>query len=792
MRFFKLIAALVAITSAAPVFGQDFVSRLETWNEKNPIEKTYLQLDRGTYFSGQTIWFKAYFLSGFLPSAANSTLFVELLNNQSALVLKKIVPVFGALSYGQFDLPDSLPTGSYQLRAYTPLMLNFDKAYLFSQRVMIYGRNKPRAVPPAPAAVSIRFFPEGGNLVSGISNIVAFKAVDQNGLPANVSGEIRDEANKMITAFTSSHNGMGQLTLTPVAGMRYHAALTGQQQVELPQSSTEGLVLKLKNDRAAKTFTLDYRGSRYTPVYMVGQMQHQIVFKQALSSTGNNRINGVIQTGDLPSGVLQITFFNKDGIPLAERLTFINNKEYILPATFRADTLNTAPRKRNHFSIEVPDSITGNFSVSVTDADYDAAGTRPQNIYSTFLLTSDMPGYIHEPAYYLGNDAAASDAVELVMLTNGWRRFKWTDVTANTLPEPQHKDPGFISLSGKATIAGSGRSFADRDLLVWVATDSGRSLQMVKTDAEGRFKMDSMIFFNKARVLFSDVMGTKNKFLTIKLNADSLTRSYALPPLKLPLDPATGTTGTLPVKMNTAYFDYTRGEGVMLDSVVVLGTRNRLQQLEERYMSGLFAGGINARTLDLTREFIPNMNIFDYLQGRIPSLTIERGGQFGNYRLFYRQAGARQPMQLYLDEVPTDASMIAAIPPSDIALVKVFPSFAGAPGGGGNGVLAVYTKRGDELNRSMESSATIVDYEGYSIMKEFYAPDYAIPAANQYNDYRLTLDWKPEVFVSGSDQRISIPFYNNDRTRRFKIVAEGITSTGKLLMVEQYVERGTK
>ncbi len=791
MRFLKLMAVLLAIAGAAPASGQDFVTRLNAWNEKNPIEKTYLQLDRAAYFSGQTLWFKAYFMSGFLPSAANSTLFVELLNNRSNLVIKKIVPVFGALSYGQFDLPDSLPTGSYQLRAYTPLMLNFDKGYLFSQRILIYGRNKQRTAPAsAPAATDLRFFPEGGNLVSGLANNIAFKAVDANGLPATVSGEIRDEQNRIITRFTSRHDGMGQFTLTPAAGMRYHALLAGQPPVSLPESSAEGLVVQLKNSNTAKTFILNYNGSRQTPAYMAGQMQHQIVFKQQLTPAAGNRISGVIQTGNLPSGVLQVTFFNKDGIPLAERLTFINNKEYIQAASFKADTLNNAPRKKNHFSILLPDSVTGNFSVSVTDADYESGGYRPQNIYSAFLLTSDIPGYVHEPRYYFSNDPGAAEAVELLMLTNGWRRFKWTDVAANTLPEPQHKDPGFISLSGKATIAGSGKSFADRDLLVWVATDSGRSLQTIKTDAEGRFKMDSMIFFNKARVLFSDVMGKKNKFLTIKLNADSLTRSYALPPLKLPFDPAAGTSGTLASKMGTAYFDYTCGEGVMLDSVVVLGTKTRLQKLEERYMSGLFAGGINARTMDLTREFIPNQNIFDYLQGRIPSLTIERGGQFGNYRLFYRQAGARQPMQLYLDEMPVDAGMIEAIPPSDIALVKVFPNFVGAPGGGAGGVLAVYTKRGDELNNAMESSATIVDYEGYSIMKEFYAPDYATPADNQYNDYRLTLDWKPELFVSGKDQRIAIPFYNNDRTKRFKIVAEGITTTGKLLMLEQYVEPG--
>ncbi|ANH81105.1 hypothetical protein A8C56_09040 [Niabella ginsenosidivorans] len=789
MRYFlkQGLAGLVFIAAGyGYLSAQNFTDNLENWHKTNPIEKTYLQLDRENYFAGQTIWFKAYFMADFLPSAANSTLFVELLNNTSQVLVKKVLPVFGALSYGQIDLPNTLPTGSYQLRAYTPLMLNFDKSYLFARRIMIFGSNRLK-VNEAPAATPvIHFYPEGGNLVAGFRNSIAFKATGSNGLPLNVSGTITDQENKTIISFATQHDGMGMFEITPEAGQRYQAVLNNHQTVALPDAVAEGVTIEMKNTANGKSFSIHYKGSKQVPAYIIGQMQHQIVFKQPLSPKTNQPVSGILQTGNLPSGVLQVTVFNKDGMPLAERLTFINNKEYVLPATVHIDTLSNGARKKNHFSISFPDSVTGNFSVAVTDAYYDPGAYRPANIWSAFLLTSDIPGYVHDPAYYFTDNPAAREDVELVLLTNGWRRFKWADALANTLPAPVHKDPGFISLSGKVNVAGSRKSFADRDLLVWIATDSGHSLQMVKTDAEGHFKMDSMIFFNKARVLFSDVQDKKKQFLTVKLNTDSLYRSYALPPLHLPYQPYTN--NTLADKMNTAWYDYTKGEGVMLDSVVVLGTRNRMQQLEAQYMSGLFSGGIDAKTIDLTRTFIPNQNIFDYLQGRIPSLTIARGGQFGNYQLFYRQSGLRRPMQLYLDEMPADAGMIASLNPNDIALVKLFPSFVGAPGGGANGALAVYTKRGNDLNDAMESSAAIVDYEGYSILKEFYAPDYSTEPENRYNDYRLTLDWKPEVFISGSHPVLPVIFYNNDRTKKFKIVAEGITTTGKLLMIEQSVE----
>ena len=785
-----LVALIIAGTT---IHAQNIEQPLVKWNQENPIQKLYLHIDRDNYFSGQTIWFKSYFLSDFVPSAANSTLFVELLNNQSGVIIKKVMPVFGALSNGQIQIPDTVSTGSYQLRAYTPLMLNHSKEYLFSRRVNIYGRERKGPRPVAPASITnIQFFPEGGNLVTGVANNIAFKSVDENRLPFSVRGVVKDDAGKEITGFTTLHDGMGIFSITPQAGKKYYAELTHEPTVKhnLPDATNNGNALQLRQAANGLEVFLQHPGNNaaITPAYMIGQMQHRIVFKHGFNDSQNN-INTQIPTAKLPSGVLQITVFNKDGIPLAERLAFIDNKEYLLPATFTTNIINNSKRKLNDYAIELSDSVTGNFSIAVTDADYDFAGRRSQNIVSTFLLTSDIPGYVHNPAWYFSEAENTKQALDLVMMTYGWRRFKWSDVTNNSLPRPQHKDQGYISLSGRAKVRGSNRSFADRELMVWTATaDSAQSLQLVKTDAEGRFKMDSMIFFDKAKVLFTDVMGDKSKFITVELDTDSLYKTYNIPPLNIPYQKFNTSPDNLAQRMGSAYFDYGRGEGLMLDNVIVKGNKTRMEQLEDIYMSGLFSGGINARTYDLTNEFIPQWNIFEYLQGRVPGLWIERGYGFDNYRLYYRQAGARRQMQVYLDEMLVDASFISTIPTSDIAIVKVFPTFVGAPGGGANGVIAIYTKRGHEMNEHIETTGDIVDYDGYSIIKEFYAPDYSQPAEGRYTDYRLTLDWQPEVYISGENKKIPVTFYNNDRTKRFKVVAEGITSDGRLLMVEKTVE----
>jgi hypothetical protein len=142
------------------------------------------------------------------------------------------------------------------------------------------------------------------------------------------------------------------------------------------------------------------------------------------------------------------------------------------------------------------------------------------------------------------------------------------------------------------------------------------------------------------------------------------------------------------------------------------------------------------------------------------------------------------PMTLFLDEVETDASMIAAIPANQVALVKVFDHFAAATGNAPGGVLAIYTKTGkDYVARKGPVSFGV--YNGYSVVKEFYAPDYSVKGDDKGTDNRITIDWRPSILCNYVNPTIPFSFYNNDRTRSFHIVVEGMTLSGKLIHVDR-------
>lgn len=217
------------------------------------------------------------------------------------------------------------------------------------------------------------------------------------------------------------------------------------------------------------------------------------------------------------------------------------------------------------------------------------------------------------------------------------------------------------------------------------------AMQIIKTDSLGRFRMDSSIFYGKNQVLFSDIKGKKSKFIEVKMDSDSLFKPYVLNPLLIPYYRKPTGEDDVTRKMGNAYNDFLKAEGLMLENVTVRGkTKSKTEQLESKYASGLFSGGIDSKVFDLSEENAVGSDIFQYLQGRVAGLMIS--GTPGDYKLSYRSGGlGNNNVSLFLDEMPVDASFIESIPVNQIAYVKLYPHFIGASGNSAS--LAVYTKR---------------------------------------------------------------------------------------------------
>ena len=207
--------------------------------------------------------------------------------------------------------------------------------------------------------------------------------------------------------------------------------------------------------------------------------------------------------------------------------------------------------------------------------------------------------------------------------------------------------------------------------------------------------------------------------------------------------------------------------------------------MEETYVSGMFAGDARGK-FDLVNDPSASgyQSIFQYLQGKVAGLQINMGA--GTPSLSWRGGTP----SLYLNEMKADAEMISNTPVSDIAYVKVFsPGDAGSFLTGGSGAIMVYTRKGgDQQPDPNAKGLSYVQFGGYSAVKEFYSPDYArFSERDAYDDVRSTLYWNPFIVLDKTRKHTRLQFYNNDITKHYRLIMEGINGEGKLIHVEKEV-----
>ncbi|MBA2500644.1 MAG: hypothetical protein H0V30_13015 [Chitinophagaceae bacterium] len=781
---------IMIFTTAA----QQLETTLQKLGEEYEPEKMYLHYDKAAYAPGETIWFKGYLMQGVYPAEETKTVYVDWLDEKGNVLFHFVAPVLESSVSGQFEIPSTYKGFSIQVRAYTKWMLNFDTSFLYNKNIPVLQKQK--AVTPQKKTISIRFFPEGGDAVAGISTQLAFKANDQRGLPAMVRGIIQTVNGKTLDSFRTVHNGMGSIPFTPAPGEKYKAVWKDESGVshttELPAIKESGIVLQLSRNEDKVVFELARSSGVLQNLQqgsVIGTFQHNLIFKTPFDLTSSNSLKRTVPVSMLPTGILTITVLDNNNVPVAERIIFIDNQEYSFTTGITVEHWGLNKRARNELEIIVPDSLATNLSVSVTDA---AIGTdSSENIFSGLLLTSDLKGYIHEPAYYFSQtNEKRTNYLDLVMLTHGWRRLNWEGLVKGTLPEKKYpKDTSYLSLSGVINGVVPG-SIGPRENIIMIVKqkDSASQMVMAPIKPDGSFSDPTFIFFDSMTVFHQFDKSAPYSNAGIRYLPGKLPPLFNKPSTSLQyLSFQSDTTGN--------YYNLSRGlekvqeeaffKAKVLETVTVRAkTKDPKEVMDEKYTSGLFAGG-DAYTFDLVNDRMSfgAMNIFSYLQGRVAGLQITNQGN--NTSLSWRGGTP----QVYIDEIPTDIGMIANIPVTDIAYVKVFrPPFMGGFGGSG-GAIAVYTRQGDDIAQTPGKGMEKATIEGYSPLREFYSPNYQVfGQRNELKDVRTTLYWLPIVVTEPGNGKFRIHFHNNDISESFRVIIQGMSKEGRLTHVEYLME----
>jgi len=779
-----------------PSYAQQIDLLINQYGNEYPQEKIYIHTDKGIYFNKETIWFKAYMLADYLPATASTNFYVELWDGSGKLLDKKIAPIWNATSEGHFTLPDTIKTQNLTIKAYTAWMLNFDTSFIYHKNIRVTG-NSAMAEKKVGLQTSLKFFPEGGNFIQEAENFIAFKAVNNDGTPFDIEGIIKNGKGDIIESIKSIHNGMGVVKLTPSGSEEYFAEwkdVNGQvQKTFLPALMKEGIALHIEQVNNDLYYLLKNPNPTglFSMLTVVASMYQKTVFISKIDMTGQTMLAKKFLVNTLPTGILQLTIFDQSNKPVAERIVFINNNNYPFKASINIKEKNTNRHGRNSLEIEVHDSIRSNLSLSVYDAGLPTM-ENADNIYSSLLMTSDLKGAIHQPGWYFENaDHEKMKYLDLVMQTHGWRRYNWEKLIPGKLPVIKYPRDNYLAVSGRVTNSNGQPSPNEMVTLILLGKDSTKDVYTVSSNNTGRFIKDEMIFYDTA-TLYYQLGNSLNKNLLLGMNYNTYTflpsvYSYKVNPLSYTTEikdlPYLQEVISILQNYDPAFEKKSKNlQEVVLKSLINSKT-DQLNKMEEKYAGGIFK--TPGRQFDVLNDPMAanTYDVYNYLSDKIPTLRVVYKGN--TKTLTY---GFGTPLLIFINESESENHQLAELNVSEIAYIKVIERFAARQGL--PAALAIYLKKASDYrnDKSIPTNLSKMTISGYSLVKEFYSPDYSIPVTNEGKaDIRTTLYWNPAILTDSTNRKVPITFYNNDFTKKMKIVLEGMNEEGKLIHIEKEI-----
>lgn len=565
-----------------------FVQNIATFNRILPQEKVYLHFDNTAYYIGETIWFKAYVVRAdtHRQTDLSGILHVQLITREGTVIDSRKLKIVDGQCDGSFDLKEQYASGYYEVRAYTQYMLNFgniqwdyekeaeafffneeycrrfyqENGTVFSRVFPVYQkpsspggwhekviRSRPRITgllenwwkrQPGP---QVKFYPEGGNLVKGLTSRVAFEIRGEQGEALSVRGLVKDRSGKTLTALKSDIRGRGEFYLLPQPGQKVTIQYKGKHyDYDLPNALSRGYVMTIRQIQSKKssdeTLQISVAGSDSLCMDLLGLTVvcrgRPLVFETLQprrNIKGMTECHMEIATDLLEEGVCQVTLFSTNGQVYAERLVFVGHPEK-RQAGVSINAQRTAYDPLQKVRIELKSESDGkvlagtNLSVSVSDQAHREKTYTEENLMSNLLLSSDLYGFVENPSYYFGKGSKRKYDLELLMLTQGWRRYDFRQMTGQEQfvfryrPEQRLGVSGRIYPLGGVSLLRKLRLQRGMNVVAYLEIDSFAVEGITKASPKGEFAF-TIPEFSGQTLLFLRAWDNRDSTVTDSLTA---------------------------------------------------------------------------------------------------------------------------------------------------------------------------------------------------------------------------------------------------------------------------------
>ena len=626
----------------------------------------------------------------------------------------------------------------------------------------------------------VKFFPEGGALINIPHQNVAFKAQGADGFSKEIEGFLFNSKGDTLTNFRSEHNGMGIFTMNPVNNETYYVTVRTNDSItkrfDLPAIEPKGISIAMSHYKQEIRYEIQKTEATEWPqkLFLLAHTRGKLAILQPINP---KRTFGKMNDSLFTEGITHFMLIDEQGNALSERLIFVPDHK---PNQWQITTDQPTYGKREKVSLQITakdsegNPVEGTFSVSITDRKSIQPDSLADNILSNLLLTSDLKGYVEDPAYYfLNQDARTLRSIDYLMMTHGWRRHKME----NVLRTPSLNFTNYIEKG--QTISGRIMGFFGANVKkgpICVLAPKYNIIATTETDEKGQFIVntsfrDSTTFLVQAR--------TKKGFAGVDILMDP--PQYPVATHKAPYFNG-ATTFMEDYLMNTRDQYYMEGGMRVYNLKEVTVTAKR----ERPSSKSIYTGGINTYTVEEDRLQGYGQTAFD-AASRLPSVTITNGSEI-------HIRNNSEPAIIVIDDIVyEDASdILKDIQVSDMSSISLLRGadavILGPRASGG----AVVITLKDPRNLPARPAQGIITYTplGYSESVEFYHPTYDTPEKKnaQRSDFRSTVYWNPELRLD-AEGKATIEYYTPDSTAPEDIIIEGVDKNGKVCRILQTINK---
>jgi hypothetical protein len=479
-----------------------FVKAQNSIDQVQDLEKVFLHLDKDYYLSGTELRYSAYVVDSKTQrlSDFSNILDVKLFDAKNSEIVSQKLLLKDGRSSGVLKLDKSLPTGDYFLIAFTNQTNVNNHRYSFKQKLTIVNPNEDISL-KNQMENKMHFFPEGGRIIGGHLNTIAFQAnfeeYDWNGVVVSNLGD--------TVAYIKPYKlNFGQFSFLAKENLIYKTKINLQNRViehQLPKIQTDNInsrIVNIESDTLSLIVNIgnDYSGNE---LGMLIYHNSEIILGAKQIIRGNRLIFRVPKSL-LQDGLNSILLYNENQTILSERNFYMASKDK-KGNDIKIVNTNLQKNKNVIIPLEVINGNlkTANTSISIKSLDFfDSMVGNNMDLYFNMFCALN----ILNPRDFINELQGDFQFTDIFLKTKsiGFKKISELDYLSQGKNFIDNNNKDYFTITGK--VKNSDDDEPIRDSVIYCSV-IGQVPQFFasKTDDKGRFYFQIRSFFGKSDIV---------------------------------------------------------------------------------------------------------------------------------------------------------------------------------------------------------------------------------------------------------------------------------------------------